>query len=64
MNLLTGAFAGSGLTASFNYASNEKKMKLNAQGKRHGCHTCGRRWFVDKFIADHQPPLYVSDVIG
>ncbi|XP_072042160.1 uncharacterized protein [Amphiura filiformis] len=54
-----GAFANRGLTASFNYASNEKKKKLNFQGKQHGCHTCGRFWLIDKFIADHQPPLAV-----
>ncbi|XP_038067524.1 uncharacterized protein LOC119737328 [Patiria miniata] len=54
-----GAFARQGLSATFSYATARKKRSLRVVGKRHGCHTCGRRWFVKDFIADHQPPLAV-----
>ncbi|XP_022097701.1 uncharacterized protein LOC110983080 [Acanthaster planci] len=54
-----GAFARHGLAATFSYATTRKKKSLRATGKRHGCHTCGRRWFIQDFIADHQPPLAV-----
>lgn len=37
------------------YASSGQKKFMQEIGRRHGCHTCGRKR-VDKFVADHQPP--------
>ncbi|XP_071855287.1 uncharacterized protein [Apostichopus japonicus] len=54
-----GAFAKESLPASDNYATSSQRSKLIKFGKRYGCHSCGARFTVQDFIADHQPPLAV-----
>ncbi|PIK40852.1 hypothetical protein BSL78_22282 [Apostichopus japonicus] len=54
-----GAFAKESLPASDNYATSSQRSKLMKFGKRYGCHSCGARFTVQDFIADHQPPLAV-----
>ena len=51
-----GSFAREGILAGgAQNASEPKRATIQLLGRRHGCHTCGRRR-IPHFIADHQPP--------
>ncbi|XP_071945724.1 uncharacterized protein [Antedon mediterranea] len=55
-----GAFANEGIIGSHRYAHKSQRQKIVQIGQKFGCHTCGRKWFIKSFIADHQPPLSLS----
>ena len=51
-----GSFAREGILAGgAQNASEPKRATIQILGRRHGCHSCGRRR-ISQFIADHQPP--------
>lgn len=51
------------LTATLEYASQEKRQALAALGKNFGCHTCGTR-APATYIADHMPPLKTVKLVS
>ncbi|XP_019857101.1 PREDICTED: uncharacterized protein LOC109585453 [Amphimedon queenslandica] len=52
-----GAFARQWIPAYSNkYATSSEKVLIQEIGKKYGCHTCGKRQSVTKFVCDHQPP--------
>ena len=55
--LCPGAFAREWLPTSrgMQYANEKEREMIQSLGKRHGCHSCGRRR-VSSFVSDHQPP--------
>ena len=55
--LRPGAFAREWLPANrgMQYANERERELIQSVGKRHGCHSCGRRR-VSSFVSDHQPP--------
>ena len=55
--LKPGAFAKEWIPAKGpQYATPCEKDMIQQLGRKHGCHTCGRRLRLKLFIADHQPP--------
>ncbi|XP_062520768.1 uncharacterized protein LOC134195708 [Corticium candelabrum] len=56
-----GAFARVSIPARRNNAfSPSARERFHKIGKKHGCHTCGRKWRVNKFHRDHQPPTALA----
>ena len=53
-----GQVSGSIPASGREYATTSERAQLLALGKKHGCHTCGRRWFTG-FVGDHMPPNYL-----
>ena len=54
-----GAFARGWIPAnSVQYGTPAEKNIIQAIGREHGCHSCGRQ--VKKYVADHQPPNKIS----
>ena len=56
-----GSFARQSIAApkGHEYATRVEKEAVQAIGKRHGCHSCGRR--AARYVADHQPPSAVVE---
>lgn len=51
-----GAFARKYIPAKGqDYASAAVKKRLRLLGRKHGCHSCGRRWWTS-YVGDHMPP--------
>ena len=52
-----GAFARQWIPAYSNkYATDSEKAIIQEIGRKYGCHSCGKRYSVSKFVSDHQPP--------
>lgn len=57
-----GAFAREWIPArGVQYATDNQKVLIQELGRKHGCHSCGRRGGSAKFVADHQPPSKLVD---
>ena len=55
--LKPGAYAVQWIPAhSTNYANGIQRKFIQNLGARNGCHSCGTRFKVSQFVADHQPP--------
>ena len=62
--LKPGAFAQEWIPAKgVKYATDHQKFLIQRLGRRHGCHSCGRRRANISFAADHQPPSKLVKVL-
>lgn len=60
-----GAFAREGIPArGVQYATDSQRVFIQQLGRKHGCHSCGRRGSSVKFVADHQPPSKLVEKSG
>lgn len=63
--LKPGAYAVQWIPArSTNYANGIQRKLIQDLGAKNGCHSCGTRFKVSQFVADHQPPNKLVRVVN